>query len=489
MSTHSRLSPLDGLRAALPDGGFGDFDLSGADRTGVPAVNADFAAAGWPREHAFGYGTNHRQACIGAYGELVEAVLLHQALQDAQPRRASHSELVKTTGSRAVVDPLTLALPAGTTYHPDQPRHWLTATRWRTGEHVLVPAEFCGSQSADIAWQPRDEQLITVITNGSGAGDSTARAVSHGLLELLQRHGNTTAFRAMDAGVVIDLDAVTDHDTIAILGQLRSVGIEPMAKLASTEFGIPVVHVVAADEDPATPPLAATACGEAAHPDRHAALRKAVLEYAAARVRKIFSHSPLDQIRHLAPANYWAREFAENSPAQEPRAMAAMLEWSTRTAAQLTDLLRPVVLAQHSTVAFSALPTVAPGSLDDPEALLTDLLERLTDLDVLVVLAEAGPAVAAKVIVPGLEAETMSYGRIGERGVARLLSRHTDHGMLAGLGDPPHPGAAPVALTVGARERLGGPAWLDLAAVDAVVGNLYPLYREPGRHALARAAG
>ena len=168
--------------------------------------------------------------------------------------------------------------------------------------------------------------------------------------------------------------------------------------------------------------------------------------------------------------------------------MAAMRVWSTLTASELTDLLRPVVLAQCSAVPFSALPTVAPGSLDDPDTLLTHLLERLGELDVLVVLAEAAPAAAAKVIVPGLEAETMSYGRIGERGVARLLSRPASHGPLVGLGDPPRPGTAPVALTADARDRLGGPAWLDQAAVDAVVGDLYPLYREPGRHALARAA-
>jgi len=57
-----------------------------------------------------------------------------------------------------------------------------------------------------------------------------------------------------------------------------------------------------------------------------------------------------------------------------------------------------------------------------------------------------------------------------------------------GLGEPPHAGAAPVALTAEGRARLGGPAWLDRAAVDRTVGELYPLYREPARHALARAA-
>jgi hypothetical protein len=104
---------------------------------------------------------------------------------------------------------------------------------------------------------------------------------------------------------------------------------------------------------------------------------------------------------------------------------------------------------------------------------------------VLALVADAGSAVTTKVIVPGLEVETMSYGRIGARGVERLLERGSD---LVGLGAPPHPGAAPVLLTAEGRERLGGDAWLDRAAVDRTVGELYPLYREPTRHAVARAA-
>jgi len=53
----------------------------------------------------------------------------------------------------------------------------------------------------------------------------------------------------------------------------------------------------------------------------------------------------------------------------------------------------------------------------------------------------------------------------------------------------------PTASPVGSRAlldevvaRLGGPAWLDRPRVDEVVGELYPLYREPGRHAAPLAA-
>ncbi|MEK8106270.1 hypothetical protein NKG94_15735 [Micromonospora sp. M12] len=37
------------------------------------------------------------------------------------------------------------------------------------------------------------------------------------------------------------------------------------------------------------------------------------------------------------------------------------------------------------------------------------------------------------------------------------------------------------------RERLGGDAWLDLNGVARTIGPLYPLYREPSRHVVARS--
>jgi ribosomal protein S12 methylthiotransferase accessory factor len=94
-----------------------------------------------------------------------------------------------------------------------------------------------------------------------------------------------------------------------------------------------------------------------------------------------------------------------------------------------------------------------------------------------------GDAVAAKVLVPGLEVETMSYGRIGERGVRRLLERDDP---LVTVGTDPG-GWARVHLTADAQARLGGPAWFDRAGADRRVGALYALYREPGRHTVAEA--
>jgi len=80
-----------------------------------------------------------------------------------------------------------------------------------------------------------------------------------------------------------------------------------------------------------------------------------------------------------------------------------------------------------------------------------------------------------KTIVPGLESETMSYHRIGWRGVRRLRARH-DPLLL----DAPRDGAGRVRLRPEDEARAGGPAWFDARLADQLVGKLYPLYRESG---------
>jgi ribosomal protein S12 methylthiotransferase accessory factor len=228
-----------------------------------------------------------------------------------------------------------------------------------------------------------------------------------------------------------------------------------------------------------------TACGEAADPDRDAAVRKALHEFAAARSRKAFMHGPLDAVAAATPPGYldqWLHGHPPERMVEEDRALQAMLGWTRLGTDRLTDLLRGSVLSRRSTVALSDLPT---GGDDDVVGTLT-----AEGYDVLVDLQPSqGEAVAAKVLVPGLEAETMSYGRIGERGVRRLLDRGDGPGAgLAAVGADPG-GWARVHLTAEAEERLGGPAWFDRAGAERAVGELYALYREPGRHVAALAVG
>jgi ribosomal protein S12 methylthiotransferase accessory factor len=403
-------------------------------------------------------------------------------------RSSSCRRLQREVGPWGVVDPFKLGLPAGSRVDADTELTWVAARRWPTGETVWVPLDVAASLEADVAgYAP----FTTPITNGLGAGDSTDRALGHALAELIQRDGNGLSFRALDQGVELDV-AGADPTALALLDRLRSAGVEAIPKLGTSGedgFGMANVYVVGRDTDPAGDPLMATACGEAADLDRDRALRKAVLEFAAARARKAFTHGPLDRVADVAPTGYLDDYLARHgNDVDEGRALDAMVSWLSLDADEMAALLSDTVFRRASTVPFTELPTF-DGTVG---ARTAAIVERLTaaGLDVLwidlsPIDAEVHGVHAVKAIVPGLEVETMSYHRIGERGAARLLARQSP---LVGRGRPSRPGTAPIRLTAAATERLGGPVWLDVAEIDRIVGRLYPLYREPGRHMAPLAA-
>lgn len=74
---------------------------------------------------------------------------------------------------------------------------------------MLVPLEFVTVQPADLPGQG-PEPLITPITNGLGAGPTLEHALGHGLLELIQRDGNSVNFRALAGDTAVALDSVAD---------------------------------------------------------------------------------------------------------------------------------------------------------------------------------------------------------------------------------------------------------------------------------------
>ena len=479
-------------RESLPPGTLIDFAYDGLDRLSIPAYSAAF----WPEEgdpvNGAGYGTTTGEAAIGAFGELVEDTFCGASLPQLPRVRASYDELVSRHGTGGVLDPVAACLEAGSGYDHSRELDWVEARRYPSDEVVLVPVELAASHFGDLTPEERERgALFTPITNGLGAGPSFAHALSHGLLELVQRDGNSVNYRAMDMGVALDLDEISDAGTRALLERLDDAGINVVAKLAATDFGMTNLYVVGHDRDPgdAPHPIMLSACGEAAHPDRERALRKATLEFVAARARKLFHHGPFEAIEPVVPPGYL--DHFRNRPLQseEDRSLHAWLGWLSLSHAEMMNLLSDPVLAVRSREKFSGLPhTEIDG--DDREGLLATVAGSLREagLDILYVdlSPQGGGTRVIHAIVPGLEVETMSYGRIGPRNLGRLLERGSD---LVGLGEPPEdrPEARRILLTQADEERFGGPAWLDYAAVERTVGSFYPLYREPGRHVTALA--
>ncbi|WP_336922845.1 YcaO-like family protein [Aquipuribacter sp. SD81] len=500
----------------LPDGTLDEVDLTAFDRIGLPvrAASSYPTSPEEPPGGGIGYGADPRAARLSALGELTESAQVSGWVRRSDPVTASTREMVAARGAEAVVDPVALPVDAGADTDPDRPLRWLPGRRWRDGalhEQVWLPAEVVSTSGDDVpGGAPAGGWLVTSVTNGLGAGDTLERAVGHGLLELLQRDGNGLRFRALDAGHVLDVGPggglLDDPVTRSALAAFDAAGVDVTVKLASLENDVVNVYAVGRDrlEDGVEPvhPLVVTAAGEGTHPDREVAVRKAVLELAASRARKVFTHGPVETVDALAPDGYRARWEAHHPSGGERRALEAMRAWCALDAAALADLLAPTSFLERERTPVTDLPARPDlaGTTAWPRvtALVADRLAG-AGLDVVVVDVtppqDDAPRVhACKVVVPGLEVENLSYGRLGERGAARLLAMQAtgDERVagLVGLGPPDGPGAptdaVPVRLHPDAVERLGGPVWFSRARAAALLGPLYALYREPGRHLAAR---
>lgn len=457
-----------------------DFDISSLDRLGVPVTSCSLLAGQRFVAHGNGYGADPDAARLGGFGELAEGVLSAAGLDRLRPRArtASYAELRGAEGGDRVLDPLLLCLPAGSPYQEGLPLTWVPVTRVRTGEEVWVPVEFVASEVGEL--ERGSTALVTPITNGLGAGLDPERPLTHGLLELLQRHTNGLRFRALDARSPeierVDLPPAV----LSLVAELERSGVELVLKHAGTEFGVCSTYVVGVDPSPGAP-IQVTACGEAAHPSAEVSLTKAVLEYANSRARKTFMFGSEERSRGLAPASYWAA--LGDRDGGEPRAVAALQAWRDLGVDALAALTAPE-RSRSVSYASTTVGTVGAGApeLASTPALLAHLLDRLGDHDVLASSHAVGGVHVAKVLVPGLEVETLSYGRVGEANARELLSSDLDLVRVQDRPSETHPDR--VRLTPAAEERLGGPVWYSYDAAARVVGPLYPLYREPLRHSV-----
>jgi ribosomal protein S12 methylthiotransferase accessory factor YcaO len=439
------------LAPALETGTLFEFPLAEMDRLGLPLWNVALIGGDGALSDGFGYGPTLEAAQTSAWGETTEWYWAREALKKRMRVTGTYAKLRKRL---PLIDPVTLNLSAGSDYsYETTPSVWVEARRWLSGEPAWV----------------------------LGAGPTPAHALAHGILELLQRDGNSVQYRVMDRGIAVDLDDVQNPDTRALLAHLDAAGIEVIVKLAADDFGMANLYAVGYDRNAqdAPQPIMFSACGEAVHPDREVALAKALREYTSARARKAFNHGPLAPVRALSPAGYLQAFRPASMRSEDDRALTEMKAWTTLSSRAFYEMLEHPIYDIKSRVKFSDLPTT---TVENADALLSLLTERLGAEGLEILYADftppGSPATILKAIVPGLEVETMTYQRIGGRNLRRLLAQNSP---IAGVGNAPS-GALPVRLTERDADLAG--AWLDPAAINRAMGPLYALYREPGRHVL-----
>lgn len=478
------------------------FDISSLDRIGIPIYLAALRGDGGFLNNGVGYGNTSTEALVGALGEMSETFHIHHSLKTAPACEAiSYSQMVQHFGIDQVIDPLTLCLSAGYPYHDKLPLRWVAVTRLGDGALCWAPREtvaFSGfsydMHSSDVKLQSTEKRakLFPPITCGLGAGLTIEQALSHSVLELLQRDGNCTSFRAMDQGIDIELDVIESAEIKATLLHLENLGLRVRAKLASTEFGLINLFVIAEPVDgnhsQETFPLVATACGEAVHPNRERALRKALHEFISSRSRKIFMHGSIDNVKAIAPVKYIENNLKFLQPQlEEPKALTEMASWLGKSEAELFHMLRDTVFSTRKTIKFSSLPSVADDRVIDPKERLRDITQRLAAENISIYYLDGSPndsdgPKVVRAIAPGLEGETLSYWRLGARGAKRLLLRESN--LISQ--DFPQTQHIQVPLRPAAQESLGGPVFFNVPEWEKILSGHYPLYREPSSHTVQK---
>ena len=176
------------------------------------------------------------------------------------------------------------------------------------------------------------------------------------------------------------------------------------------------------------------------------------------------------------------------APTPRPARAAPSRPWPTGLRARRAELggwLADTVYSDRARKPFAELPSTPGADARASGAVARERLEAGGLEPLYVDLSPPDRAIAVvKVITPGLEVETMSYHRIGERNARKLIER--DHPLIR-FGEPSAT-LRPVRLTPDALDRFGGQPLFDTALADAIVGPLYPLYREPEAHHVAARA-
>lgn len=492
----------DTYRQYLIDGDLQIFDISCLDRIGIPVYVAAFQGRDGFFNNGVGYGSSSAEAMVGALGEMSETFHVFQALKTAATCESiSYESMVQRFGSEHVIDPLTLCLSAGYPYHEHIALRWIAVTRLHDGARCWAPRESVafsgfsyemGSAHVELQGTETAAKLFPPITCGLGAGLNLEQALAHGVLELLQRDGNCTAFRALDKGVDLDLDLIESKEINETLSHLKKLGLKVRAKLASHEFGLINLYVIAESNEENYHgekfPILATACGEAVHPNRERALIKALHEFISSRSRKVFMHGPLENIKAIVPSSYLNNNLERALPLlEEPKAISEMVNWLEKSEAQLVQSLKHSVFSNHKTIKFSSLKSTPDELVFNPQDRLDDVIKRLKEDDISVYYFDGSPRISngpkvVKVIAPGLEGETLSYWRIGYRGAKRLLA---DKSCLVTQGLPQAQQLL-IPMPLSKEAALGGPVYLKIPELERILNGHYPLYREPSAHTVQR---
>src|SRR5262249_21043203 len=148
---------------------------------------------------------------------------------------------------------------------------WLRARRLGAPEGTtLIPAACC------LMWyefRPGEPEFARADTVGCAAGSTLDGAITHGLLEWIERDGLAIWWENRLRRPGVRLESFDDPDLLAVRDGLEAIGRTLVLLDCTTDIGVPVFVSIAARLDGSEPLI-----GAAAHPDVRIAAYRAASE-------------------------------------------------------------------------------------------------------------------------------------------------------------------------------------------------------------------
>ncbi len=249
-------------------------EISGCDRTGIPAFMCDRIRPDGSRTTHTGKGLTHTQARVSLMMEAVERY-------SSEYRDEYFGSLVKGSynslrSGQNVLDPRELILSAYSEYNPDAEFFWARCFELISGTEILVPAcEIYHPFALDGL------KVVNTHTNGLASGNTIEEAIFHGLCELIERDSWSIAqFNSEPGEAVVVENSPESEFLVRIVEMFEEAGIRVTAKNITSEIGVPVMAAFASDT---LQPEMMIMDGFGAHLDPRVAMARALLELAVTR--------------------------------------------------------------------------------------------------------------------------------------------------------------------------------------------------------------
>lgn len=362
-------------------------DITSLDRIGLPVFNAVR-----PNAHpgnltvSSGKGLDREAALVSA---LMEATERHYG----EPRGRGHTQLTHEQAEQqlgAALHPTRLVLDARTSWPSERTTGWMDATEIRTGLHIAVPAE-----AAFTPYLPAGTRCFAGHSDGLASGNTSREAALHGIMELVERDGQTFG-ELLHCGFKV-APGTYPARVRSLCATFHAAGLAVDLYYFETPVGLPVIYAAAVDHQARSSMLISAGLGCAL--DASEAALRAVTELAQSRL-SVIAGSREDFSFLFGPRR--DQSFIDG----ERRYREWADTWEQRN--------------------WDEIPSFTQMDLDSDLALCLDLLQQagLNDIVVAELSPDWLPLAVVRVIVPGIEFAATERYRIGRRLLTAAKEKH-----------------------------------------------------------------